>query len=302
MASTIGIIFTALLATVLNQSCVESARILAIIPTPSYSHQVTFYPIWRELLLRGHQVTLITTDPLKDSNLTNLTEIDLHSMYKSIDQTRAKLNVHKQELGYFQLLDELTGMFVKLEREELMLPELQKLIKSDAKYDLVIVEVLLPAFLAFAHKFNCPMIGIKSLDARAAMHSALGNPTHPVLHPDFLLGFPENLNFPMRVFSMFHNLYEQYVEGPNTAKHDKVVSDIFGTGYPSTATLIRNLDILFVNTNPIMDTIRPMVPSIVQIGYGLHIQKNVELPKVIIITSQTVFSIYSFSYYKLLRI
>ncbi|KAF5275158.1 hypothetical protein FQA39_LY18665 [Lamprigera yunnana] len=57
------------------------ANILAIMPTPSYSHQVPFQPIWKELSLRGHQVTTITTDPVKDPSLVNLKEIDLSSAY-----------------------------------------------------------------------------------------------------------------------------------------------------------------------------------------------------------------------------
>lgn len=284
MASKLGLMCLFVYATVLNQPYVESARILAIIPTPSYSHQVAFYQIWKELSLRGHQVTLITSDPLNDPKLTNLTEIDLHSIYKSVNQAKEQMNIHEQELGYFELLDQFITIFVNTEREELLLPEVQKLIESDAKFDLVIVEVLLQAFLAFGHKLNCPMIGITSLDAVAPMHSIMGNPSHPVLYPDILLGFPENLNIPLRAFSTFHNLYMQYIDGPTIAKHDKVVSDTFGPGYPSIGTLIRNLDLLFVNTNPIMDTVRPMVPSVVQIGHGLHIQKNVELTKVIIIT------------------
>ena len=57
------------------------ARILGVVPIPSYSHQIVYRPIWRELSLRGHQVVVMTTDPMKDPALTNLTEIDWHFAY-----------------------------------------------------------------------------------------------------------------------------------------------------------------------------------------------------------------------------
>ncbi|KAF5306116.1 hypothetical protein FQA39_LY09094 [Lamprigera yunnana] len=50
--------------------------------TPTSSHQIAFRSIWMELLLRGHQITLITTDPINDPKLINLTEIDLSYSYK----------------------------------------------------------------------------------------------------------------------------------------------------------------------------------------------------------------------------
>lgn len=53
---------------------------------PSISHQVIFQPIWKELSLRGHKVTVITPNPLKDPTLTNLTEIDISYMYEHMSE------------------------------------------------------------------------------------------------------------------------------------------------------------------------------------------------------------------------
>ncbi|GLH16134.1 Protein of unknown function [Gryllus bimaculatus] len=43
----------------------RAARILALFPTPSISHQLPFQVVMKELAARGHQVTVISTDPLK---------------------------------------------------------------------------------------------------------------------------------------------------------------------------------------------------------------------------------------------
>lgn len=58
----------------------ESANILGVVLHTSYSHQIPFRPIWRELAARGHNVTVLTTDPMNE-NLANLREIDLSSAY-----------------------------------------------------------------------------------------------------------------------------------------------------------------------------------------------------------------------------
>ncbi|KAJ8708784.1 hypothetical protein PYW08_010166 [Mythimna loreyi] len=42
----------------------DAARILAVYPVPSISHQVTFRPITMELVKRGHEVVVITADPM----------------------------------------------------------------------------------------------------------------------------------------------------------------------------------------------------------------------------------------------
>ncbi|KAJ8727685.1 hypothetical protein PYW07_001804 [Mythimna separata] len=65
---------------VLNQ--VDAERILAYFPTPSISHQVVFRPLTEALARRGHEVTVVTTDPAfpKGGTPPNLTEIDVHNL------------------------------------------------------------------------------------------------------------------------------------------------------------------------------------------------------------------------------
>jgi len=43
----------------------EAAHILGIFPAPSISHQLTFQAIMKALAARGHQITVISPDPLK---------------------------------------------------------------------------------------------------------------------------------------------------------------------------------------------------------------------------------------------
>ena len=43
----------------------QAANILGIFPTPAISHQLTFQAIMKALAARGHQITVISPNPLK---------------------------------------------------------------------------------------------------------------------------------------------------------------------------------------------------------------------------------------------
>lgn len=73
-------------------------------------------------------------------------------------------------------------------------PEVKKLNDNiDEHFDLVIVEwMYYYATYGWSYRFNCPLIGISSLDLMTDAHDYLGNPAHPYLVPisiyDFLIG------------------------------------------------------------------------------------------------------------------
>ncbi|KAJ9600232.1 hypothetical protein L9F63_009457, partial [Diploptera punctata] len=43
----------------------DGARILGIFPTPAFSHQLTYQTIMKALAARGHQITVISPNPLQ---------------------------------------------------------------------------------------------------------------------------------------------------------------------------------------------------------------------------------------------
>lgn len=80
------------LIVLLGLSGVYSAKILGVFTIPSVSHQVMFQPIWKELSLRGHEVTVVTPNPLNDPTLTNLTEIDISFVYDAMNTLSTEIS------------------------------------------------------------------------------------------------------------------------------------------------------------------------------------------------------------------
>ncbi|KAJ8981277.1 hypothetical protein NQ317_004013 [Molorchus minor] len=159
----------------------DSARVLGVLPTPSYSHQIVFRPIWKELAKRGHEVVVITTD-LENSNMTNIREIDVSFTY---DLWLNKYKVFKQFVDDRDICD-----------KELSHPPVRDLITNKSEhFDLVVVENMVPIMMGFAERFKCPSVAVTTLDFPNMYHTLLGSPDHPVAYPDPMLPFIEKMNF-----------------------------------------------------------------------------------------------------------
>lgn len=261
-------------------SAVQSAKILAIVPTASYSHQITFRYLWKELSLRGHKVTLITTDPINDSSLSNLTEIDFSYCYQILKKHNYHQNVFKLGNDFSKLWDFFMELAEDYEDYFFKMPEIKNLMNNqNLHFDLVMVEYIQPLFLAFAEKFKANLIAIISVDSPIAGHFCLGNPVHPVLTPSIFLPYVQNLSFSQRLTSSIFNIIMTYKNYKILNENDLKVKKYFGENYTSLIKLQCQFELFFVNTHPLLDYVRPVVPGYISIT-GAHIQTKENLSQV----------------------
>lgn len=219
---------------VLLKTYCECANILAYIPTASYSHQIPFQPLWRELSLRGHKLTVLTTNPINDPSLTNLTEIDLSFTY----DIYAKHNFSKiwnkgiRETG--RILNEI---FNEQFEAHFSYEPVKKLINDkNSKFDLFIVEAQLMMGLGFAWRFQCPFIGVSSLDAAVQFHESMGNIVHPLTNPDNNLKIEDasNLTFFERLKSaIYYIMYRLSFLRNHIRIGNEIVRKHFGENVPT---------------------------------------------------------------------
>lgn len=136
----------------------NAANILGVTWYPATSHQIFFHPIFSELSLRGHQVTLITPVPIRNRSLTNLTEIDvgfLFEIHRKSDFT-SKLSASSwiwESVIYTKLI--VQEFFEALLKSN----DVKALIRSNKKFDVVIAEAHSPLVFAFGERFQAPVIG-----------------------------------------------------------------------------------------------------------------------------------------------
>lgn len=260
------------------QSC-GAARILAIVSLPSFSHQLAYRPLFKELSLRGHQVVLFTTDPINDSSLTNLTEIDMHGSYSILSKMNFNdIFVLSEYFAPITMMQKVIDFGRALEHYQYNLKQVRDVVKNE-KFDLVIAEALEPSPVAFGEMFNCPVIAITSMDAHNIIHQVMGNPTHPVIYPTQDLRYFTPTTFRQRLLHVIFRLVFQYYYSVCAEESRTLLNSFFEKTLPAFDETVKRVQLTFINANPVFYPTRPLSPATVNV-FGLHISKPKPLPEV----------------------
>lgn len=265
-----------LLLCTLNVQC---ARILGVFNIPSISHQIVFQPIWKELSLRGHEVVVMTPNPLNDPSLVNLTEIDLGFLYRQMEDFKVDAS---KRIKHWDMTEQLIPFFTTTTEEFFNYSEVLEIIKdNETTFDVVLAEAVMPTTFAFAAKFKCPLIGIASLGVPEQVHASIGTILHPVLYPDLLTDYAGELSFMRRVDAVLFDLYSRYNWWYRTVPViNAITKKYFGDDIKSYEEMVKSISILLLNTNPVLHTPRPYGPNVIEMGGRLHLKPKKPLPTV----------------------
>ncbi|XP_045507238.1 UDP-glucosyltransferase 2-like [Colias croceus] len=260
----------------------NAAKILAVFPSPSISHQVVFQPLTRELARRGHDLTVITTDPaFTKENISNLREIDVHDVsynnnFKEefVEQEKfgEKSNIFNQIIHAMSLMLNVTTLQIKVD-------EIQNLINNkDTKFDLLLIEAWTRHALIYSHIFKAPVILTSSFGLMIGNDENLGVPMHPILYPMAIQQRLYNLTF----WEKFDMLYKDwwfrrqwFSREMNEIDHYR---NLLGRYIPPYNELRNNVDMLFLNSHPVWMGNQPLPPNVISI-WGIHKKPDKELPK-----------------------
>lgn len=267
--------FVFLLLVLLKYCC--AANILGAILHTSISHQIAFRSLWRELSLRGHKVTVLTSDPMNDPTLTNLNEIDLSVAYNAWRST--DIVEYSERSTVVQVIYKLMEVGENVLKVEMAVPGVQELLNNkNISFDLVIAEPFYPLAMAFSHKFDCPLVMALSQDGTTSMHEAAGNFAHPLLFPSYSLPFDHPLNLFQRTISVVSYFAERFIGNLYMKHYTEVARKYFGEDLPDLIKISSErarLNIFYLN--PAFGNVRPMAPATIAIG-GTHIEPLKPLP------------------------
>lgn len=256
---------------------IEGARILCLFHLPSISHQIVFQPIWRELSLRGHKVTVIATDTLNDPSLSNLTEINvgppLYERIRNVSSALASKPNHFFLNAIFFLRTD------KYAESIFSNPQVVSLLDDPTvEFDLVLSEYAVPLGSMLAAKYNCPLVGVASTLMAGPVLRSVGIPTHPALYLDVATPFGDG--FFERVKAVLHFLLSEFLHTLVVVpKFDQILQRHFGEDLPYYGDLERNASVVLLTANPIITGARPLAPNVIPIG-RLHIKPPKPLPEV----------------------
>ncbi|XP_055598542.1 UDP-glucosyltransferase 2-like isoform X2 [Uranotaenia lowii] len=261
-------------------SKVESARILAIFPSPAKSHQIVFRALVEGLLERGHQLTIMTPDPLDTIN-ENVTQIDWSYAYEAIEEYATVAKATQEQWNALKVARQILLAAKVFVEAELSHPEVQAMIRDPREhFDVVLAEYFhFTPFYAFAELYNAPLIGITTIDAISYVHNLMGNVVNAACHPEMNHKFSSNLTFLQRVESLIARIFINYHLIPEQLEeYDRIIEYHFGGNVSRSSDLINRIELLLTNVEPVLGFKRPLVPQTIPLGF-LHVKPPKQLPR-----------------------
>ncbi|XP_050356426.1 UDP-glycosyltransferase UGT5-like [Nymphalis io] len=255
----------------------ETAKILGVFPTPSISHQVVFRPLMLELARRGHELTVITTDPAypKGQAPQNLTEIDLHDISYNHWKIFTERENEEDPIEFFRFANIfLFELFLK----QLKSTEIQKLLHDNRKFDLLFIESCIRPAFSFSYIYDVPVIEISSFSGVLSAYEMIGAASHPLIYPNAMHRRIYNLTLWEKVTELYIHYSNENVYKNHEKTENKILKSILGADMPDLHDLKQKVRMLFLNVHPIWDFNRPVPPNVLYLG-GLHQNPQLELPE-----------------------
>ena len=238
---------TLLLFLTLSIPSYEAAKILAFFPIPSISHQVVFRPLTKELARRGHEVTVITTDPAFPDGKTpaNLTEIDVHDFsYENWKELYKYTS--KGENDMILQTKKVYEMMIRLVELQMNVDQVQKMLKAE-KFDLLLLEACVKPALLLSHVIKAPVIQVSSLGPVNFNVETIGSAWHPLLYPDVFNQRLYKLSQWEKVIVLWNYFKLESVQKEIEDAENEMAKRIFGPNAPTMSKLKNKFDMLFLN-------------------------------------------------------
>ncbi|PSN58127.1 hypothetical protein C0J52_00983 [Blattella germanica] len=261
---------------------VKGARILLISTIPIRSHDMVFHLVAKELSSRGHELVLITANPVNDSGLINYEQINVYTL----------VDTWKNRFNYINLIED--GVSLKTFTSNAMEvsidicfnvfehPEINKLIEKglENKFDLVIIGWLInPCFSAFAHHFSVPFIGLSAMGLFYSNHDSIGNPTHPIYGNEVFHHALKQPTLWEKLYRIFHFVsFKWHWHFKLLPTQDRLTRKYFGDSLPYLGELEKNISLVFTIHQSIIHNVFPQVPALIELG-PIHLRETKPLPK-----------------------
>ncbi|XP_044749817.1 uncharacterized protein LOC123310414 [Coccinella septempunctata] len=266
---------------VLSVTQVSCLRILTVFPHEGRSHLYVFAPVIHELLGRGHHITVITRHTLGFKS-NNLVEVILEGKFKGVNDYSLDMFDKPGLVLAFGSAVVLTSMGIDSCHSIYTNPQVQNLMKSDEKFDLIIAEMFNnECYLGFADKFKAPVIGFSSTTLMSWHAARFGQPTNPSYIPNNHFRSGGKMGFFSRLENFLGTSWYSLVHLFQVKYNEKVYGKYYGGQIDSFDDLIKNSSLLLVNSHFSLHQPIPFVPGVVEIG-GVHIGAPKKIPEVIL--------------------
>nr|CAH7731538.1 unnamed protein product [Callosobruchus chinensis] len=254
-------------------------NILLIFPTSYPSHNILGETLAKGLAEAGHDVTMVslfkTKNPPKNGTL------------REVLLTESGDNNEDEALNFFEmenvmvlddiLINNLIGR--QLAMKALQHPNMQKLIRSNRKFDAVVIEQFLnEALKPLAAHFKGHQIIFNTIGPNMWINEFVGSPSPSSYIPDWSHDYPIEMN----LFQRTWNLVVQTLFYVNNhlifyPEQKKIAEELIPKGFDF-YNVLYNVSLILCNTHESVSQAIPLVPNIVNVG-GYHIKPPNKLPQ-----------------------
>lgn len=253
-------------------SVADSAKILGIFPVPSKSHYILGSALMKALAKKGHNVTFVnpysTNKPMQNLREIPVPELETFKQEYMSSSLDPKIPAWKSFKNIF-------NSFVTLGEVIWESKNFVKLIKSDEKFDVVILDyVLNDALLGVGKHFNASNILFSPVDDFPMLNRMSGI---PYVIADHLPLFDFGIDLITRTFSFILTLLLSFALNFVTDPFNEKLMKNYLPDSPPLSEIQSNVSLILVNGHFSIGLPRPYVPNMVTIG-GYHVCEQNPLP------------------------
>ncbi|CAG9806766.1 unnamed protein product [Chironomus riparius] len=252
-------------------SQIKAANILAIWPVVSRTHFTLGMTLFEKLAENGHTVTLVSPFDQRESHeniklvkLAGTTEAAMHGNRTSF--------LELKDLSILQTLNERVKNGAAMAEFTIQHDKLLNVLGSGEKFDLFIYDAYYnDALLAIAYFQKIPAIAFSCVGPNQQTNKMTRNPVNPAYDVNMLLGLSDTMSYMNRVrntavtlVELFH-YYFIYIPQQNKLLKDNF-NDLEDQKVPNILDLINNVNLVFINSHPLIQPSRVHPPNSIEVG------------------------------------
>lgn len=279
----------------------ESANILSVLPSTSKSHFIYPNALLQELAASGHQVSEITHENLFRVKIDEVYVIQVTVMspfpmedpppnYKSIDISSMKAEFEDRVNSLFtekSMRMDLITKFKILYQNTLAMTnftlqheEMKKLLRSNEKFDLIILDLFLTdALLGLSTVFDCPIIALSANGPHTWVDDVLGSPRPASFVPHMYSDFTDRMNLGRRLENEIYYFIEWILMRIyHLPEQEKLFDETFVNSTKSFDEVRKSsVAIALVNSHFSISFPKPFLPNTIEVA-GMQINEAILKP------------------------
>ncbi|CAG0893694.1 unnamed protein product [Cyprideis torosa] len=276
-----GFSFCALfLLCVLSVEWCYADRVLVLLPWGRKSHRKLFAALANGLAEKGHDVVMFS--PFGPDPNQKFVEYTVPEIGKVLEHSGRLMWQQYGDSDHLSSHELLTGLVyetgIALEHF-LNMKEVRELISGKIKIDTVILSVFfMDALLPLMEILKAPFIYLDTSHLFPHMNLAVGFEPPPSFNPMIFTTFSDRMSFWERLQNILYIIHAYWHYHYIALPFGTELADRYFPGHSPLWDIHRNVSVLFTNTHPSIDAVKPTLPDTIEVG-GLHCIRAKPVPK-----------------------